>query len=46
MSDPTPGLNMIRTGPRGGVPLLFLHALGLDLWYGNSRSTPSHATAT
>lgn len=31
MSDATPGLNMIRTGPRGGVPLLFLHALGLDL---------------
>jgi 3-oxoadipate enol-lactonase len=22
---------MIRTGPRGGAPLLFLHALGLDL---------------
>jgi pimeloyl-ACP methyl ester carboxylesterase len=31
MSDAPASLNMIRTGPRGGAPLLFLHALGLDL---------------
>ena len=24
-------INLVRTGPRGGVPILFIHALGLDL---------------
>ena len=27
-------VNVVRTGPRGGAPLVFLHALGLDLtWW-------------
>ncbi len=29
-----PDINIVRTGPRGGVPIMFLHALGLDLtWW-------------
>ena len=26
-----PGINLVRTGPRSGSPLVFLHGLGLDL---------------
>ena len=29
-----PDINVVRTGPRGGAPIVFLHALGLDLtWW-------------
>ena len=29
-----PAINLVRTGPRGGTPIVFLHALGLDLtWW-------------
>ena len=29
-----PDINVVRAGPRGGVPVVFLHALGLDLtWW-------------
>jgi 3-oxoadipate enol-lactonase len=28
-----PDINMVRTGPRGGAPVVLLHALGLDLTY-------------
>lgn len=27
------GINSVRTGPRGGTPIVFVHALGLDLTY-------------
>ncbi len=28
-------INLVRTGPRGGVPIVFLHPVGLDLtWWG------------
>ena len=26
-------INVVRTGPRGGTPLVLLHAAGLDLTY-------------
>ncbi len=30
-----PSVNLVRTGPKGGPPLVFLHAVGLDLtWWG------------
>ena len=30
-----PDINLVRTGPKGGAPIVFLHALGLDLtWWG------------
>jgi 3-oxoadipate enol-lactonase len=28
-----PGIQSVRTGPRGGTPVVFVHALGLDLTY-------------
>lgn len=31
-----PDINVVRTGPKGRAPLVFLHALGLDLtWWGD-----------
>ena len=31
-----PDINVVRTGPKGGAPIVFLHALGLDLtWWGH-----------
>ena len=31
-----PDINMVRTGPTGRAPIVFLHALGLDLtWWGH-----------
>ncbi|MFD2414944.1 alpha/beta fold hydrolase [Amycolatopsis pigmentata] len=33
-------INMVRTGPRGGSPVVFLHPVGLDLtWWGDQFST-------
>ena len=33
--DGGPDINVVRTGPKGGAPIVFLHALGLDLtWWG------------
>ena len=30
-----PPINLVRTGPRGGIPIVFLHPVGLDLtWWG------------
>ena len=33
--DGMPDINLVRAGPRGGVPIVFLHPVGLDLtWWG------------
>lgn len=32
--DGAPAINLVRTGPRGGCPIVLLHAVGLDLtWW-------------
>jgi len=36
----SPHINFVRTGPRGGAPLVFLHPVGLDLtWWGEQFSS-------
>ena len=38
--DGLPAINLVRTGPRGGPPVLLLHAVGLDLtWWDHQFGT-------
>jgi len=41
--DPAGPLNMVRTGPRGGAPLVFIHAVSMDLtWWGDQFAEFGH----
>jgi 3-oxoadipate enol-lactonase len=33
LKNDLPNINMVRTGPRGGAPVVLLHGVGLDLTY-------------
>lgn len=33
LTNNLPDINMVRTGPRGGVPVVLMHGVGLDLTY-------------
>ena len=35
--SPSAGLNVIRTGPRGGAPVVLIHPAGLDLTYWDAQ---------
>ena len=42
--QPDAGLHMIRTGPRGGVPTILVHPVGMDLTYWDHQIEALHGS--